>query len=115
MSVWSLLRAATAVGLIAAGGTAAADPSFVTAGGITLRSVDAVLPAEDWSFPDGPGTGAVNRGCTGCHSAAMVLVQPALSATVWQAEVDKMRGVFKAPVAAEDVPAIVGYLTALRP
>jgi len=29
----------------------------------------------------------------------------------WQAEVNKMINVYKAPVAKEDVPAIVEYLT----
>ena len=44
----------------------------------------------------------------------MVLTQPALSRAAWQAEVDKMRNIYKAPVAAEDVPAIVDYLAGLR-
>jgi hypothetical protein len=43
----------------------------------------------------------------------MVLTQPALPRATWQAEVDKMRGTYKAPVAAADVPAIVDYLANL--
>jgi hypothetical protein len=42
----------------------------------------------------------------------MVLTQPPLTATAWKAEVEKMRGQYKAPVAEDDVPAIVAYLTA---
>jgi len=40
----------------------------------------------------------------------MVLNQPALPAAAWQAEVGKMINTYKAPVAPEDVAAIVDYL-----
>ena len=40
--------------------------------------------------------------------------QPALSRTAWEGEVTKMRNVYKAPVAAEDVATIVGYLAAVK-
>jgi hypothetical protein len=33
----------------------------------------------------------VNGNCLACHSAGMVLTQPALSAAQWRAEVEKMR------------------------
>jgi hypothetical protein len=55
----------------------------------------------------------VNNNCLVCHSAGMVLTQPRLPRAVWQAEVDKMRSTYKAPIAAEDVPAIVEYLAKL--
>jgi len=41
----------------------------------------------------------------------MVLNQPALSKSAWTAEVNKMINAYKAPVASEDVAAIVDYLT----
>ena len=41
----------------------------------------------------------------------MVLNQPNLPRAAWQAEVDKMIHAYKAPVAEQDVPAIVDYLT----
>jgi hypothetical protein len=44
----------------------------------------------------------------------MVLNQPALSKTVWTAEVNKMINTFKAPVVPEDVDAIIGYLTSVK-
>jgi cytochrome c553 len=44
----------------------------------------------------------------------MVLDQANLSRAAWQAEVEKMRDAFKAPFAAEDIPAIVDYLTNLK-
>ncbi len=62
----------------------------------------------------GPGSEPVNNNCTACHSAEMILTQPALSKTVWQAEVAKMSKVFKATINEADVPAIVEYLSKLR-
>ena len=77
----------------------------------TLRSVAVDLPQGSRVFPDGPGSDALNRNCLGCHSADMVLNQPAFPRAAWQAEVEKMIKVYKAPVPAADVPAIVDYLT----
>jgi cytochrome c5 len=78
------------------------------------KSLSVELPADHSAFPDGPGMDIVNKNCLACHSPGMVLYQPALSKATWDAEVKKMRETFKAPVAAEDVPAIVGYLVHIR-
>ena len=43
----------------------------------------------------------------------MVLTQPRLSRAVWQAEVEKMRNTYRAPVNEKDVPAIADYLATL--
>ncbi len=96
------------------GGALRADqaPAEVSAGGITLRSVSVTLPPGDAPFPAGPGADAIGNNCLACHSAGMVLRQPPLGRAGWEAEVAKMRNVYKAPVAAEDVPAIVAYLVA---
>lgn len=87
-----------------------AMPGKVTAGGFTLTSTSITLPAETQLFPSGPHADAINGNCTGCHSASMVLTQPRLTPEQWQAEVKKMREVYKAPVAEADVPAILAYL-----
>ena len=79
-----------------------------------LKSVKIDLPDSDRMFPDGPGSDAINNNCLACHSAGMVLNQPALSKQAWTAEVNKMINNYKAPIAAEDVGAIVDYLTALK-
>jgi hypothetical protein len=89
----------------------AATPTTVTAAGITLRSVNVEFPDRGRMFP-GKDADAINSNCLACHSAGMVLQQPPLSAATWQAEVDKMRSQYKAPVEASDVPAIVAWLTA---
>ena len=57
---------------------------------------------------------AAQANCVACHSVGMVLNQPALAAATWEAEVNKMRAVYKAPVAAEDVPVIVEYLAGIK-
>jgi cytochrome c5 len=79
-----------------------------------FQSVNPDLPFGDLAFPDGPGSEAINNNCLACHSAEMVLTQPPLTRTTWQAEVDKMRAAYKAPIAEEDVKAIVDYLARIR-
>ena len=51
---------------------------------------------------------------TGAWLARYALEQPPLPRKTWEAEVDKMRKTYGAPVADEDVPAIVAYLVAVR-
>ena len=81
---------------------------------LELKNVKIDLPDSDKMFPAGPGSDAINNNCLACHSADMVLNQPALSKQVWAAEVNKMINNYKAPIAPEDVGAIVDYLTALK-
>jgi cytochrome c5 len=81
---------------------------------LELKSVKLDLPDSDKMVPAGPGSDAINNNCLACHSAGMVLEQPALSKQAWAAEVNKMINNYKAPIAPEDVGAIVEYLTALK-
>ena len=81
---------------------------------LQLKSVKVDLPDSDKMFPDGPGSDAINNNCLACHSAGMVLNQPAFSKQAWAAEVNKMINNYKAPVAPEDVATIVDYLTSLK-
>ena len=81
---------------------------------LQLKPVKIDLPDSDKMFPDGPGSDAINNNCLACHSADMVLNQPALSKQAWAAEVNKMINNYKAPVAPEDVATIVDYLTGLK-
>ena len=85
-----------------------------TAAAFEFKPVKIDLPDSDKMFPDGPGADAINNNCLACHSADMVLNQPALSKQAWAAEVSKMISAYKAPVAPEDVGAIVDYLAALK-
>ena len=80
---------------------------------IELKPVKVELPDSDRMFP-GPGADAINNNCLACHSAGMVLNQPELSKQAWAAEVSKMINAYKAPVAPEDVGAIVDYLARVK-
>jgi hypothetical protein len=44
----------------------------------------------------------------------MVMNQPTLSRAAWEAEVNKMRNTFKAPVQVSDVAAITDYLVSIK-
>ena len=76
---------------------------------LQLKSVNVDLPQSDQMFT-GQGADAINNNCLACHSADMVLNQPALTKAAWQAEVNKMIQIYKAPVAAADAAAVVDYL-----
>ena len=80
----------------------------------TLKSPKLDVPTSDAMFPAGPGSDAINNNCLACHSAGMVLNQPALPVATWQAEAEKMIHVYKAPVDEKDVPAIVAYLARIK-
>jgi cytochrome c5 len=65
-------------------------------------------------FPDGQGSDAINNNCLACHSAGMVLNQPTMSREAWTSEIKKMINNYKAPIAPEDVGAIIEYLVSLK-
>ncbi len=91
-----------------------AAPAAAEAGGVRLRSVGFDLPASGRAFPDGPGAELVTNNCQSCHSPGMTLNQPALTRAEWTGEVNKMLHTYKAPVAEEDVGAIVTYLASQK-
>ncbi|WP_347270923.1 c-type cytochrome [Rhizorhabdus histidinilytica] len=81
----------------------------------TVKSTSVELPYDETAYPEGPGAEVMNANCASCHSASMVLLQPKLSREQWTGIVRKMRDVYRAPVADEDVPAIIDYLAKLSP
>ncbi len=49
--------------------------------------------------------------CVACHSAEYMQYQPATAPRAyWNAMAHRMKTVFKAPIADEDIPLIVEYL-----
>ena len=72
------------------------------------------LPVEDVTLPDLPGREKVASSCAVCHTPRYVLEQPPLPRKTWEAEVEKMRKTYGAPVPEGDVAAIVDYLVAVR-
>jgi hypothetical protein len=81
---------------------------------LSLKPVSVDLPPGDDMFPNGPGADAINNNCLACHSADMVLNQPALPKAQWEAEVDKMSTAYKAPIDPKDVDAILDYLVSIK-
>ena len=79
-----------------------------------IKSVKVDLPAGDSQFPGDATADAINNNCLACHSADMVLNQPALPKATWEAEVRKMINVCKAPIDEADVASIVAYLAKNR-
>lgn len=80
----------------------------------TIKSMTVDLPAGDSLFPGGASADAINQNCLACHSADMVLNQPALPRATWEAEVHKMINTYKAPVDNADVAPIVDYLVKIN-
>ena len=71
------------------------------------------LPDETASLAPGPNLELVQQNCVGCHSADYISTQPRPLPNArgfWQAEVVKMKSVYGAPIAQDDVPRIVEYL-----
>jgi cytochrome c553 len=79
-----------------------------------ITSTTVELPAGDALFPGGSSADAINNNCLACHSADMVLNQPALSNSTWESEVRKMIKAYRAPIDESDVPAIVDYLVKMK-
>jgi cytochrome c553 len=90
------------------------QPCAQAESGVAFKSVSVDLPAGDSMFPKGSNSDAADANCLACHSAGMVLNQPALSRSEWQAEVDKMRAAYKAPIDQKDVGSIVDYLVSIK-
>jgi hypothetical protein len=72
------------------------------------------LPSDEPPMPPGPELNAFMASCMMCHSSRYVTNQPPLSRKKWQAEVEKMRDAYNAPVPPESVAKIVDYLVAVR-
>jgi mono/diheme cytochrome c family protein len=71
------------------------------------------LPGDaGMAFKPGAGLAAAQANCLTCHSSAYVSTQPVLSRAQWTAEVAKMRTAYGAPIADDQAPVIVEYLTA---
>lgn len=80
---------------------------------IAIHSVSVDLPASQSSFPAGPGSDIAGK-CLICHSAGMVLKQPALTQAEWTAEINKMRTAYGAPIDDSEVPVLSAYFTKIN-
>ncbi|MSU59387.1 MAG: cytochrome C552 [Pedosphaera sp.] len=69
------------------------------------------LPAETGAFKLAPGAELANGQCLSCHSIEYVSTQPLLPRAFWASSVKKMQEKYGAPVPADQVDALVNYLT----
>jgi len=109
------MKASAAVLLIlvsCAWASALAGPDTVGSG--ATRTVDVRLPNGASTLPLGNGSDLANSQCMICHSAGMITRQPPLSFQEWKAEVSKMRAVYGAPLAEDQIEPIARYLTAIN-
>jgi hypothetical protein len=75
--------------------------------------VSVKLPTSLIPFPAGEGAVIANAQCLICHSAGMVLRQPARTQEQWKETINKMRSAYGAPLPAEQVDALAAYLSRL--
>jgi mono/diheme cytochrome c family protein len=75
--------------------------------------VSVELPTSQTPFPAGEGAVIANSQCLICHSAGMVLRQPARTQEQWKETINKMRSAYGAPLPAEQVDALAAYLSRL--
>jgi mono/diheme cytochrome c family protein len=68
------------------------------------------IPAGTVNFQPGPNLNVAQANCLVCHNADYIYNQPPFTRAQWTAEVNKMRGAYKANIADADVPKIVDYL-----
>jgi len=70
----------------------------------------ALPPIAPPDMPSGPEKDSFTANCMLCHTPRYVLMQPAFPRKTWQAEVEKMKKVYGAPIADDQIAHIVDYL-----
>ena len=80
---------------------------------LLLLNLPMAAPAgeSEIRLKDGPGKDLVAARCSLCHSLDYIpMNSPFLDPKGWKKEVDKMVKAMGAPVAADEIPAILQYL-----
>ncbi|WP_205746329.1 hypothetical protein [Dyella amyloliquefaciens] len=109
MNTFSTTLACMLAALLVAGSAHAQDAKQKP---IAIHSVNVDLPASTASFPPGPGSDVAGK-CLICHSAGMVLKQPALTQDQWKAEINKMRSTYGAPILDSEVETLSTYFAGI--
>jgi hypothetical protein len=83
-------------------------------GGIAPAAAkDITLPTEGPPLKANalPGYAKAQANCVACHSSEYMLYQPPTAPRAyWEAMVNRMKTVFKAPIDDADIPVLVDYL-----
>jgi cytochrome c5 len=83
--------------------------SVVLAASITTATAD----ETSLRLTEGPGLTQVQASCSMCHSLDYILMNsPFQDKAAWEKTVNKMVKVMGAPMTADDITAVVGYLDA---
>ena len=83
--------------------------SVVLAASITTAAAD----ETSLRLTDGPGLTQVQASCSMCHSLDYILMNsPFQDKAAWEKTVNKMVKVMGAPMTADDITVVVGYLDA---
>jgi hypothetical protein len=80
---------------------------------LPVGAKDITLPPDGVQLTPSPlpGYAKAQVNCTACHSAEYMRYQPPSAARpYWDAMVHRMKVVFKAPIADDDMPEIIDYL-----
>lgn len=84
---------------------------LATTGLLAARPSTYTLPAETATLRPGPGVETAQKNCHACHSADYISMQPpGKGKAFWDAEVVKMRQVYKAVIDDADAKTIAEYL-----
>jgi mono/diheme cytochrome c family protein len=78
----------------------------------SLLSLQAWAGELDLKLKEGVGRDIVATQCAACHSVDMIQINsPFMTKKEWEATVNKMVNVMGSPLAKEDIPTVVEYLT----
>ncbi|RDS86105.1 cytochrome c [Dyella psychrodurans] len=102
-----VMQCAVALVLAASGASMAQEHQSTP---VAIHSVSVELPSSTATFPAGAGSDIAGK-CLICHSAGMVLRQPALTQSEWKTEINRMRNAYGAPILDSEVEALSAYLT----
>jgi mono/diheme cytochrome c family protein len=85
--------------------------AFATASLAATKIIQLPPDGEQLRASPLPGYAKAQANCVACHSAEYMLYQPPTAPRgYWENMVKRMKVVFKAPIADEDMPVIVDYL-----
>lgn len=108
-----LLRVGSTCNVLLALAGCSTAPVSAPAPAPLMAAKDMVLPAETvfWRSSPLPGFALVQEKCQICHSAHYAEYQPTTSPRpYWEAQMKRMKNVFKAPIQDQDIPVLVDYL-----